>query len=919
MRAHPRVLRFVRLAACAACLGAAARAQETAEAAPATSHLRPVALRCEAMVEPRGIEEQHPRLSWEVHGVAGAPPIGARVTAWRVVAASTPARLRAGRFDRFDSGRVAGDAVATLWGGEPLAGRDDVTWQVQVWDELGVASAWSDEARFTVGLLDRFDWGGARWIGAPDLDTAERVVSPWLRTVLELPAAPRRARAWVASVGFHELWIEGRKVGDVEQAPGMVDLAQRVRTVEYDVGAALRAGRNAIGLWLHSGWARHAPYGAAHHPAAAARLDVELVDGRRIVLVTSDEGWWAAPSSRGARGGFEIGDYGGETVDAAREALPWCVAEPAGGPPGIDWLPVSGAGPYGGRTTAACEPDRRRTRLDPIAIAPAGDGAWRVDFGRCFTGALDVAVRGEPGATVALRMSERPDEAMSWNQCAELVLDRAGRGRFVSRFAPLAGRWLTIEGAATAPQRDEVVAWLVRPDLERTGRFACSLPELQRLHDAAAWTWECLTLGGVPVDCPHRERLGYGGDGHATMALGLGSFASAALHARWLDDWAALQAPDGALPFSAPTRSGGGGPAWSGIVVQLAWEHWLRTGDGRTLARAWPTIERWLAWLETRTRDGLLVPDEAPLHVARELAWLDDWMAPGTGPRPSRFDARSDYFQNAYRVGCVRRAAELARALRRDGDAARLEQRGAELAAAVHDRFWNGKRGGYVSRHAVNVLLALFAGLGDAAWQRELFATLVARIESDEPLDTGLHGTWLLVRELLARGRADLLLRVALRDGPGTFQGLLAGGATTLCEAWDGSGSRMHALWLSIGALAPEGVLGIRPRLEAPGYREFDLAPLVAAGIGSARGSVATPHGPIDVAWRPAGRGVELRLTVPVGTKAHLRLPGAPAAWRLRDGDGEWPLDEQAHAGPEGEGAALALPAGRWELVRRAE
>ena len=55
--------------------------------------LRVVNLRCEYLVDPLGLDERAPRLSWALE----SPHRGARQTAWRVLVASSPAKLRAAR------------------------------------------------------------------------------------------------------------------------------------------------------------------------------------------------------------------------------------------------------------------------------------------------------------------------------------------------------------------------------------------------------------------------------------------------------------------------------------------------------------------------------------------------------------------------------------------------------------------------------------------------------------------------------------------------------------------------------------------------------------------------------------------------------------------------------------------------------
>ena len=45
-----------------------------------------------------------------------------------------------------------------------------------------------------------------------------------------------------------------------------------------------------------------------------------------------------------------------------------------------------------------------------------------------------------------------------------------------------------------------------------------------------------LVLGGMSVDCPHRERLGYLGDAHTSLETALDNVASDRFYSKWLND-----------------------------------------------------------------------------------------------------------------------------------------------------------------------------------------------------------------------------------------------------------------------------------------------------------------------------------------------------------------------------------------------
>ena len=67
---------------------------------------------------------------------------------------------------------------------------------------------------------------------------------------------------------------------------------------------------------------------------------------------------------------------------------------------------------------------------------------------------------------------------------------------------------------------------------------------LNRIYRLVTWTYECLTLNGYVVDCPTRERLGYGGDAGTSLETGLCNFDTGGLYNRWAANWRDAQDPE---------------------------------------------------------------------------------------------------------------------------------------------------------------------------------------------------------------------------------------------------------------------------------------------------------------------------------------------------------------------------------------
>ncbi len=74
----------------------------------------------------------------------------------------------------------------------------------------------------------------------------------------------RRASVFISGLGYYELSINGRKIGDRVLDPAStyynndlpLNLRPRVLYATYDVTTDLQRGRNVIGLMLGNGWYR---------------------------------------------------------------------------------------------------------------------------------------------------------------------------------------------------------------------------------------------------------------------------------------------------------------------------------------------------------------------------------------------------------------------------------------------------------------------------------------------------------------------------------------------------------------------------------------------------------------------------------------------------------------------------------------
>src|SRR5215213_5732641 len=106
--------------------------------------MRAIDLRCEHRRDVPCVDDPAPRLSWTLESSERAK----RQTAYRIRVTSGDALL-------WDSGRVeSSSTVDVVYAGRALPPADEFSWTVQVWDEAGEPSPWSEPARFRTGLSE---------------------------------------------------------------------------------------------------------------------------------------------------------------------------------------------------------------------------------------------------------------------------------------------------------------------------------------------------------------------------------------------------------------------------------------------------------------------------------------------------------------------------------------------------------------------------------------------------------------------------------------------------------------------------------------------------------------------------------------------------------------------------------------------
>ncbi|MDE6528819.1 MAG: alpha-L-rhamnosidase N-terminal domain-containing protein, partial [Muribaculaceae bacterium] len=121
--------------------------------------------------------------------------------------------------------------------------------------------------------------------------------TPMLRNRFDMPAdAEKKARviAHVNSLGYHELYVNGVKVGSDVLQPAVSRLDKRSLIVSYDITDLVTPADNDVVIRLGRGWYRQNTYNAEHEvPVVKACID--YVCGRNVEhLIATGSEWTVA-------------------------------------------------------------------------------------------------------------------------------------------------------------------------------------------------------------------------------------------------------------------------------------------------------------------------------------------------------------------------------------------------------------------------------------------------------------------------------------------------------------------------------------------------------------------------------------------------------------------------------------------------
>jgi alpha-L-rhamnosidase len=775
--------------------------------------------------------------------------------------------------------------------------------------------------------FDDRSWPHARSAPTPPpCDPRPPRAAQWARREFEVAKPLARARLYATALGAYEVHINGRRLGTARLSPEISMATDHVLYQCHDATALIRPGSNDLAVLIGDGWYASAfgwndeRYALGDSPRRLiAQVVLEYVDGSRDVIAT-DESWRLASS---AVRSSEI--YNGEDYDARREI---CGCEGSdrgtGADSGDGWRPAQPGAAPATRLVAQIDPPIRTVQaLAARRITQPRRGVFVFDFGQNFAGWCRLHVKGPAGTLVRLRYAEilHPDGQIDTSnlraaRATDTYILRGARAgeTYEPHFTYHGFRYVELTGFPGKPTADSLEGLVAHTDARQTGTLSLDHPLAQRIWQNALWSQRS-NFFGVPTDCPQRdERMGWMGDIQVFLDAAAFNMDVDAFIRRFMGEVRAGQTPDGAFPIVTPqprsfpklVTAG-----WSDAGVILPWTLYRRYGDTAVIEENWLAMPRWLDYIAQANPD----------FIWRNGRGLDlgDWLSVDARS-PADETTPKALVATAFWARCASLMAEMAAAIEHADDAARYAGMRSNIEHAFAREFVRPD-GAVGNDSQTGYSLALRFGLVPPALRAAAGARLAADIERrGTRLSTGFLGTPYLLDALADTGHQRLAISLLLQTKYPSWGYMIAKGATTMWERWNGDvgdvsmNSYNHYAFGAVAGFMYRRLAGIAEA--APGFRRIAVDPIVDPRVGRVRARYDSCLGPIATEIRGDRRGLsQLALELPANATAEVRLPGRPDEWL----ESSRPLGHAAQALLASERAhfVVELGSGRYDLRRR--
>ena len=819
-----------------------------------TESIMPVNLRTEYAVNPIGISTNHPRFTWEYAG-----------------------KSESFRPETYEI-RIGTDSASLQPYTEntKLSSYTRYYWNVAVKDKRGAQTQTSEIAVFETGKIENEEGWIAKWI--TDNHDKEFEPAPMFRKMFSLGKSIEKARLFIASAGYHEAMINGKRVGKNYLDPGYTHFDKRILYVEHDVSDLLRQGENVIGVVLGNGWYNNQSKAVwnfetarwRNRPSFMAELRVTYEDGTTDIIPTDDS--WITNT-----GAYTYNNlYSGDMYDARLEKTGWnsdIQFDDSG------WTSVKLMdAPAPLLSFQQTPPIQITAEYAPSAMKKFNDKLYVYTFPVNMAGFCRLKVSGQKGTEVSLRYGElltddgrlnqgnisvyyHPEKPYEHFQTDVYILKGDGEEVFVPSFTYHGFQFVEVESSQPIELTEEsLTALSVHTNVESTGTFTCSLPMFNNLWEATMRTY-CANLHSIPTDCPQREKNGWTADAHVAMDLALLGFDGILFYEKWLDDYIDNQREAGDISGIIPSSGWGygewPGPVWDAALFIIPNALYDYYGDKSSIEKMYPTMERYLSYLKTKEKDGGYL-----------TFGLGDWVY-------WKSTTNNEYTSTAYYYWDNLLMSRFAELLGKDSTP--YKEKAEELKGLINKKFFDAEKGIYAEGTQSALAVALYLGLVPAE-KEQLVADNLRKVvaDNDHFLDFGLLGSKTVLRMLTKYGYVEDAMKMATKtELPSWGYWIEKKKSTTLPETWklsetNADASLNHVFLGDIVAWMMNQITGINYDTANPGFSNVLITPHFVKDLEWAKGEYRSVKGKIVSEWRRTEDGIVLTVTIPTGCSAEI-------------------------------------------------
>ncbi len=874
-------------------------------------------LKSEYLSNPEGVDMAHPRFFWKMK----SKEAGQGQTAYQILVATSQEKLNQNIGDAFDSKKVkSASSIQIEYDGMALQPASSYYWKVRVWDANKTVSDWSQSAYFSTGLFSKEDWKNAQWIawrnqeewetewrrkkqvesGAIEfqlpsyfgahLNMFERYhffddkkydPAPLLRKSFDVQKKVKSAKAFVSGIGYYELYINGKKIGNSVLDPGWTDYRKTILYATHDITSEMKNGANVAGVMLGRGfygmmaydhWGFHRKSGWIGQPKLMCRIKVEYEDGTTKDIV-SDLSWKVT-------GGPVVydGPHMGEIYDATKEIEGWSE-------PGLDdatWDNVKPAPHPGGELVSQmCQPIRVTKTFHPIATKNSSRGQW-FDVGTNMSGWVRLRIKNaEKGQRITIYFGENIDPITVSQpgglQQMAYVCKGGGVEYAECRFSYKGFRYIKVKSFRKLKfSLDDVEVRYVHSDVPRVGYFESSDETVNAVHDICRKSL-IFNLHSIPTDCPHREKNGWLGDAVTGMEFGMANYDLAALMTKFTRDIFDSQNTAGGIGAIAPANSYGNGKStlWASAAVHIPWYMYEYYGDTRLFELYWDKMMKWVdfSWGFNS------LPEKDGMFSER----FNDWVTPYDktyrgGGKPGGNEVIAS--MNFYLV--LKRLEEMAGIIGKKDDQKRLKKQVERIHAGIQKWAFDEEKVEYKGLKpfdeflpVVNIM-ALNYGIVPDEYRAQLEQRMVDNIvkDKDNHLWGGIFAVHSAYEYLPQNGYADLMHKVVVNDTWPSFGWLIKEGATTLPEGYKFESSNIHHFMGAVDNFFHRHMVGINADPEKLGFQNIVFRPQFIKAMDYAKGSYNSIYGEVKAEWKKVSPNTyEYKIVVPANCEAQVILP----------------------------------------------